>query len=62
MEYQIFAEIEGRTVPLFEPVAALTDEQARDAALALIKSREDISEVTIFRGDTMLAVLDRSAN
>lgn len=61
MEYQIFAEIDGKSVPHFEPVAALSDDEARDAALALIQSRTDISEVTIFRGNKMLAVLDRSA-
>lgn len=61
MEYQIFAEIDGKSVPHFEPVAALTDDEARDAALALIQSRADILEVTIFRGNKMLAVLDRSA-
>jgi len=61
VEYQLVAQIEGRAVALFEPAAAADDNGARDVALALILRRRDTSEVTIFRDDTMLAVLDRSS-
>lgn len=61
MKYQIFAEIDGRSVPMFHPLAADSVEAARDAALSLIQARGDVTEVRIFRGDKCLAVLDRSS-
>ncbi|WP_395944115.1 hypothetical protein [Brevundimonas sp.] len=62
MEYQIYLEIDGRSVPSFEPVGATDDEDARAAALRLLLGRKDASEALVYRGRRLLAVLDRSSD
>lgn len=61
LDYLVFLEIDGRGVPHFEPVAAKDDDQARACALNLLRARRDASEAMIYRGDLLLAVLDRSS-
>jgi len=60
VEYLVFLEIDGRGVPYFEPVAASDDDRARAGALDLLRARRDASEAMIYRGDLLVAVLDRS--
>lgn len=61
VDYLVFLEIDGRDVPHFEPVAANDDDRARACALDLLRARCDASEAMIYRGDLLLAVLDRSS-
>lgn len=62
MEYQVYLEIDGRSVPYFEPLGARDDEDARIQALCLLKGRADASEAMIYQSGRLLAVLDRSSD
>lgn len=61
MEYQIYIEAEGVATPWFEPVFARSIEEARGAAIGLLRARPKATQALIYDRDTLLAMIDTAA-
>lgn len=58
LEYQIFIEADGAMTPHFEPVFAGSMEEARSAAIGLLRQRPRATQALIYDRDTLLAMID----
>lgn len=59
MEYLIFLETEGSTVPHMEPVFATSLDEARGQAQRMLGERATGVQALIYSGDNLLATIAR---
>lgn len=61
LEYQIYIEADGAVTPHFEPVFAQSMDEARTAAIGLLRQRPRATQALIYDRENLLAMIDPAA-